>query len=72
MRDLFIRHDRLSGDQVEKLKKRVDTNSLKLENVKQAQKDGWQDEADKISGNIEKDQAAIAAALNRRVFIRAS
>ncbi|KAI0084454.1 hypothetical protein BDY19DRAFT_898512 [Irpex rosettiformis] len=72
MRDLFIRQDRLSGDQVEKLKKRVDTNSLKLENVKQAKKNEWQDEADKISGNIEKDQEAITAALNRRVFIRAS
>ena len=71
MRDLFIRHDRLSGDQVEKLKKRVDTNSQKLESVKQAQKEGWEDEADKIAGNIEKDQAAIAAALSRRVFIRA-
>ena len=70
-RDLFIRHDRLSGDQVDKLKKRVDTNSLKLEGVKQAKKDNWQEEADKIAGNIEKDQAAIAAALNRRVFIRA-
>jgi sorting nexin-8 len=71
MRDLFIRHDRLSGDQVEKLKKRVDTNSQKLESVKQAHKDGWQEEADKITVNIEKDQAAIAAALSRRVFIRA-
>ena len=57
---------------MEKLKKRVDVNSLKLEAVRQAAKDGWQDEADKISGNIEKDQAAITAALNRRIFIRAS
>lgn len=56
---------------MEKLKKRVETNSLKLEAVKQAQKDGWQDDADKIAGLIEKDQAAISAALNRRVFIRA-
>ncbi|KAI0343075.1 hypothetical protein BDW22DRAFT_1228914 [Trametopsis cervina] len=71
-RDLFIRHDRLSGDQVEKLKKRVDLSSQKLESIRQAHKDGWQEEADKISGNIEKDQAAIAAAMNRRVFIRAS
>ena len=34
-------------------------------------KDGWQEEADKFTGLIEKDQAAIAAALNPRVFIRA-
>ncbi|KAJ3555989.1 hypothetical protein NM688_g2277 [Phlebia brevispora] len=70
-RDLFIRHDKLSGDQVEKLKKRVETSSLKLEGVKQAQKDNWQIEADKIAGNIEQDQASMAAALNRRIFIRA-
>ncbi|OCH87398.1 hypothetical protein OBBRIDRAFT_736288 [Obba rivulosa] len=71
MRDLFIRHDRLSIDQVERLKKRVETNSQKLESVRQAQKEGWEQEADKITGLIEKDQAAISAQLNRRVFIRA-
>ena len=71
MRDLFIRHDKLSLDQVDRLRKRVDTNSHKLEGVRQAQKEGWEQEADKITGLIEKDQAAISAALNRRVFIRA-
>jgi sorting nexin-8 len=71
MRDLFIRHDRLSIDQVERLKKRVETNSLKLEGVKVAKKDGWQEETDRIIVAIEKDQATIAAQLNRRVFIRA-
>ena len=71
MRDLFIRHDRLSPDQVDRLRKRVDTNSHKLEGVRQAQKEGWQQEADRIAVLIEKDQAAIAAALARRVFIRA-
>jgi sorting nexin-8 len=71
MRDLFIRHDRLSIDQVERLKKRVETNSLKLEGIKAAQKEGWQEEVDRFIGLIEKDQATIAAQLNRRVFIRA-
>ena len=71
MRDLFVRHDRLSVDQVERLKKRVDTNSLKLENVKAVAKEGWEEEADKIAGNIEKDKTTISAQLNRRVFIRA-
>ncbi|OBZ73642.1 Sorting nexin MVP1 [Grifola frondosa] len=71
MRDLLIRHDRLSVDQVDRLKKRVETNSLKLETVRQVQKEGWEHEADKITGNIEKDQATIASLLNRRVFIRA-
>lgn len=71
LRDLFIRHDRFSGDQVDRLKKRVESNSLKLETVKQAQKDKWEEEADRIAGIIEKDQATIAALLSRRVFIRA-
>ena len=71
MRDLFIRHDRLSPDQVDRLRKRVDTNSRKLETVRQAQKEGWEQEADKITGMIEKDQAAITALLSRRIFIRA-
>jgi sorting nexin-8 len=71
MRDLFVRHDRLSVDQVERLKKRVDTNALKLENVKAVAKEGWEEEADKIAGNIEKDKVTISAQLSRRVFIRA-
>ncbi|KAJ3808039.1 hypothetical protein EV368DRAFT_83871 [Lentinula lateritia] len=71
VRDLFIRHDRLSLDQVERLRKRVETTSLKLDGIKAAQKDGWQDEADKLVAAIEKDQATIAAQLSRRVFIRA-
>ncbi|KAG1880479.1 hypothetical protein C8R48DRAFT_752252 [Suillus tomentosus] len=72
MRDLFIRRDRLSVDNVDRLKKRVDSNSMKLEGIKAALKDGWQDDADRIIGLIEKDQATIATLLNRRVFIRAS
>lgn len=72
MRDLFIRRDRLSVDNVDRLKKRVDSNSMKLEGIKAAQKDGWHEEADRVVGLIEKDQATISSLLNRRVFIRAS
>ena len=71
MRDLFIRHDRHSIDQVERLRKRVETNSLKLEGIKAVKKEGWADEADRIAGMIEKDQATIGVQLNRRLFIRA-
>jgi sorting nexin-8 len=70
-RDLFIRHARLSIDQVERLRKRVETNSVKLEGVKVTQKEGWQVEADRFVGLIERDQATIATQLHRRVFIRA-
>lgn len=68
--DLFSRHDRLSGDQVERIKKRVEAASLRLENVKSAKKDSWADEADKIISTIEKDQTMIGTLLARRVFIR--
>jgi sorting nexin-8 len=71
MRDLFVRHVRLSVDQVERLKKRVESNSSKLEGIKVAQKEGWEAEVDRFIGLIERDQAMIAAQLNRRVFIRA-
>jgi sorting nexin-8 len=69
MRDLFFRQTRLSIDQVERLKKRVESTQAKLEAVKAAQKD--KDETEKLVENIEKDQATIAAQLNRRVYIRA-
>ncbi|KAI6149478.1 hypothetical protein BKA82DRAFT_128741 [Pisolithus tinctorius] len=71
MRDLFARHERLAVDNVERLKKRIDSNSTKLESIKAAQKDGWQEDADRVVVLIEKDQATIASLLNRRVFIRA-
>ncbi|KAL1747816.1 hypothetical protein HDZ31DRAFT_30940 [Schizophyllum fasciatum] len=71
MRDLFIRHDRLSIDQVERLKKRVETTSLKMDGIKSTRKEGWEIEADKLASQIERDQATIAAQLSRRVFIRA-
>ncbi|KAL0953785.1 hypothetical protein HGRIS_004969 [Hohenbuehelia grisea] len=72
MRDLFVRHDRLSIDQVDRLKKRVETNSLKCDGIKAAQKEGWEEEAEKLVASMERDQALIASQLARRVFIRAS
>lgn len=72
MRDLFIRHDRLSGDNVERLKKRIEGNQLKLEAYRSAQKEGWQAEVDKLTTMIERDQAMISSLLSRRIFIRAS
>lgn len=70
-RDLFVRHDRLSLDQVDRLKKRIDTTSVKLEGVRSAKKDGWEEEADRLGSAIEKDKAMIQSMLNRRVFVRA-
>jgi sorting nexin-8 len=70
MRDLFTRHDRYSGDAVDRLRKRVETMTLRLAGVRSAQKDGWQGEADRLAQSIEHDQAAISVQLARRVFIR--
>jgi sorting nexin-8 len=55
---------------VERLRKRVDTNSVKLDGIRSQAKEGWQEEADKLTAMIEKDQGTIAAQLSRRVFIR--
>jgi len=71
MRDLFLRHTRLSVDQVERLKKRVESTQAKLTSVTEAQKDGWEDEAAKLVQNKERDQATITAQMNRRVYVRA-
>jgi len=70
-KDLLIRHTRLSVDQVDKLKKRVEITSVKLDGIRAALKEGWQDEADRLTSLIEKDQATIAAQLTRRIFVRA-
>lgn len=70
-RDLFIRHDRLSLDQVERLKKRIETTSVKLDGIRAAQKENWQEEVERLTAMIEKDQATIATQLHRRIFIRA-
>ncbi|KAG8971238.1 Sorting nexin mvp1, partial [Tulasnella sp. 427] len=71
-RDLFARHARLSPDRADMLRKRVEQNGRRLEQVKATQKDGWQAEADKISNAIERDQMDIQSCMARRVFIRHS
>jgi sorting nexin-8 len=70
-KDLFSRHARLAPDTVDKLKKRVEGNQAKLEQVREARKDKWEAEAERLQGAIETDQHAIEELLRRRVFIRA-
>ncbi|KAI5118686.1 hypothetical protein M0805_003623 [Coniferiporia weirii] len=72
MRDLFLRHDRLSGDGVERLKKRIETTQMKLEGIRTSQKEGWALEVERLTVLIERDQTSIVTLLNRRVFIRYS
>lgn len=71
MRDLFLRQTRLSVDQVERLKKRVESAQAKLTSVTEAKRDGYENEVAKLVQSIEKDQATVTAQLNRRVYIRA-
>lgn len=61
----------MSIDQVERLKKRIETTSVKLDGIRAAQKENWQEQVENLTAMIEKDQATIAAQLSRRVFIRA-
>ncbi|PAV19659.1 sorting nexin mvp1 [Pyrrhoderma noxium] len=72
MRDLFLRHDRLSGDNIDRLKKRIETTQVKIEGIRVAQKDNWSQEVEKLSGFVERDQATITTLTHRRVFIRYS
>jgi sorting nexin-8 len=71
MRDLFFRQTRLSIDQVERLKKRVESTQAKLASVRDSQKDGSGSELEKLVQSIEADQTTIVAQLSRRVYIRA-
>ena len=72
MRDLFLRHDRLSGDNVERLKKRIETNQAKLEGLLSSpnRKDNWETEVDRLKGLDERDQTMVGTLLRRRVFTR--
>ncbi|EIW66873.1 hypothetical protein TREMEDRAFT_34173 [Tremella mesenterica DSM 1558] len=70
-RDLFFRHDRLSKDSVDALRKKVDGRNKKLEILRQAAKPGWETEADKLVSATDQDTGAINNLLSRRVFIRA-
>ncbi|EJD07688.1 uncharacterized protein FOMMEDRAFT_143983 [Fomitiporia mediterranea MF3/22] len=72
MRDLFLRHDRLSGDNVERLKKRIEVTQSKLEGARIAKKDGWEQEVERLTSLVERDQVTIVSLLNRRIFIRYS
>lgn len=71
-RDLLIRHERLSIDQVERLKKRIESISLKLDGVRATQKDGSGVEVERLVTMLENDQTTLATQLSRRIFIQAS
>lgn len=50
-RDLFVRHERLSRDNVDALRKNVEWRQGKIEGLRSAQKPGWEEEVHKhVSG----------------------
>ncbi|KAK1922470.1 hypothetical protein DB88DRAFT_495217 [Papiliotrema laurentii] len=70
-RDLFVRHDKLSRDSVDALRKKVEGRQKKIESAKNGQKPGWELEVDKQIAANDQDNSSIASLLARRVFIRA-
>ncbi|WVQ81437.1 hypothetical protein IAT38_003561 [Cryptococcus sp. DSM 104549] len=69
-RDLFIRHDKLSRDNVDALRKKVEGRAKKGAALKAAAKVGWEVEVDKLVAASDQDTATIQSLLARRVFIR--
>lgn len=72
LRDLFGRQVALGGDQVEKLRKRLDGNTHKLAQLREAapRPPSFEVDAEKLASLIETDQLSIETALKRREFIK--
>ncbi|SCV74293.1 BQ2448_6725 [Microbotryum intermedium] len=70
MKELFTRYIHLSADNVDKLKRRVETNMKKLETFRDAATPLGPAEFDKLSHSISTDQRSIELLLRRRSFIR--
>ncbi|WVW79221.1 hypothetical protein I302_101187 [Kwoniella bestiolae CBS 10118] len=70
-RDLFIRHEKLSKDNVDTLRKKVEARNKKIEQLKNGGKPGWEVEVDKLVAANDQDNSTIASSLSRRVFIKA-
>ncbi|KAI5448800.1 Sorting nexin mvp1 [Naganishia albida] len=67
---LFLRHDKLSKDSVDALRKRVEVKQKKLASVRQGKKSNWEAEQEKLVTAIEQDNVTVQSLLDRRVFIR--
>ena len=64
----------LSKDNVDTLRKRIETKTRKSESVRhptQGMKPGWEAEVDKLQQAIDADNATIKSLLERRVMIKA-
>ncbi|GJN89234.1 hypothetical protein Rhopal_002213-T1 [Rhodotorula paludigena] len=72
LRELFARQTTLGVDNVDKLKKRTETNLNKLSLLRSVspRPATFDADADKLASAIEADQRAIDAALRRRAFVR--
>ncbi|GAA5861824.1 hypothetical protein JCM3774_001315 [Rhodotorula dairenensis] len=72
LRDLFGRQVALGGDQVDKLRKRLDGNTNKLAQLRETapRPPSFEVDAEKLTSLIENDQRSIEVALKRREFIK--
>ncbi|WWC73211.1 uncharacterized protein I206_107177 [Kwoniella pini CBS 10737] len=70
-RDLFIRHEKLSKDNVDYLNKKIEIRNKKIEQLKTLSKPGWEIEIDKLISINDQDQSTIILLLSRRIFIKA-
>ncbi|BGP39898.1 Sorting nexin mvp1 [Rhodotorula kratochvilovae] len=72
LRDMFARQASLGGDNVDKLKKRVETNLSKLSLLRSLtpRPASFDADADKLGALLAADQRAIDGALRRRSFVR--
>ncbi|BGP15971.1 hypothetical protein JCM10213_004786 [Rhodosporidiobolus nylandii] len=70
MRDLFHRQTTLGVDNVDKLKKRVETNLSKMALLRTHPPADAAQQAEKLAAAIESDQREIDALLRRRAFVR--
>jgi len=61
----------LSKDNVDALRKKVETRQKKLETTRSGQKPGWEVEAEKLVSANDVDNSTIGTLFSRRVFIRA-
>ncbi|GAA5981999.1 hypothetical protein JCM10908_004698 [Rhodotorula pacifica] len=72
LRDLFGRQVALGGDQVDKIRKRLDSNTAKLAHLREAtpRPPSFEVDAEKLTSLMENDQRLIETALKRREFIK--
>lgn len=69
-RDLLARHERLGSDNVDVLRRRIETSAKRFGTLRQEKPQGWEVETAKLRTSIETDQEQVERLLARRTHIR--